>query len=140
MTDTATDPTIDTAGDTGTGAATLNAVVWWEIPVRDLAAAQAFYTAVFGWGYQPFGPDYAAVTNGGAMIGALSADPDAAASNGIRIYVGVADLEATLARGEAAGGRVETPRTLISEEMGWWAQLVDPEGTAVGICTDNAAV
>ena len=36
-----------------------------ELPTTDIAAMKAFYTAVFGWGYVDYGPNYAAITGAG---------------------------------------------------------------------------
>jgi len=125
MTDVTTDPS-------------LNTVTWWEIPVQDLEKAKAFYTAVFGWGYTPFGDGYAAVTAGEQMIGALSESADAV-GEGVRIYVQVADMEGVFAKVEANGGSVKTPRTEIGGDMGWWGSFTDAQGRVIGVATNNPA-
>jgi predicted enzyme related to lactoylglutathione lyase len=116
----------------------LNTVTWWELPVSDIAAAQTFYGAVFGWTYASMGDDdaYMGIMNGGQLIGGLyradGVDRDASA---VRTYINVADLEATFAAAEAAGGSVRTPRTEIGGDMGWWAEIDDPDGRWIGLCS-----
>jgi predicted enzyme related to lactoylglutathione lyase len=40
---------------------------------------------------------------------------------------------------EKAGGTVDTGRTLITEEYGWSATLVDPSGLKIGLWTSKPA-
>lgn len=120
----------------------LNTVTWWEIPVTDIESAKTFYRAVFGWEFQPFGdPDgYAGIVVDGTLVGGLfRAEPDTPADPSIRVYVNVPDLEASLAAAEASGGTVRVPRTEVGGDMGWWAEINDPDGRWLGLCTDNAA-
>jgi uncharacterized protein len=118
---------------------TANTVTWWEIPVEDLDKAQTFYAAVFGWTYTPFGDEYAGISAGDQMIGALSKSELASISQCIRIYVQVDDMEATFAKVEANGGAVKTPRTEIGGDMGWWGDFTDPQGRVIGLATDTPA-
>lgn len=118
-----------------------NTVTWWELPVGDLARAKEFYTAVLGWDYLSFGQeDYAGVQTGGALVGGLyQAPPVTPGAVGVRVYVGVEDLEDILTKVEAAGGTVTKPRTFIAEGMGWWAEIADPDGHWLGLATSNPA-
>jgi predicted enzyme related to lactoylglutathione lyase len=118
---------------------TLNTVTWWEMPVADLAQAQQFYGKVFGWTFVPFGEGYVGANSGSALIGGLFQAPDLAGNDGIRIYVNVPDLEATLEAAVLAGGSVREPRTEVGGDMGWWARITDPGGRIVGVCTSSAA-
>jgi predicted enzyme related to lactoylglutathione lyase len=122
------------------GAPSLNSVTWWEIPAADLETAQRFYGAVFGWAFQPFGDGYVAVSNGPDMIGGIwqTTDEDSV-GDGIRIYVSVADLEATLATVEANDGTTATERKKIGSDMGWWASFRAPDGRLICIWSDSPA-
>lgn len=120
-----------------TGAAQINTVTWWEIPVRDLEKATNFYTAVFGWTFKTFGEGYLGIFNGPAMVGGLFEAPDKVDGDGLRIYVNVADLEATFAAAESAGGSVSHPREEVGGDMGWWAEITDDGGRRLGLCTGN---
>ncbi|MBU4337044.1 MAG: hypothetical protein KJ548_10765, partial [Actinobacteria bacterium] len=93
---------------------------------------------VFGWQIEPFGDDYRIATSRGRQVAGLYRW-QVPLPDGVRVYVSVADLEATLARVEAAGGKVEHARTAIAPEMGWWADLRDVDGSLIGITTANPA-
>jgi uncharacterized protein len=125
-----------------TPAAPPNPVIWWEIQVPELDKAQEFYSAVFGWTFEPFGDDFViAKTSDGAMVGGLvrSAADVSPAGRHVRIYFAVQDLEGTLRTAEANGGEVVDTRTLISEEYGWSATFADPTGIKLGLVTDQPA-
>ena len=115
-----------------------NTLGWWEIPVQDLEKAKPFYAAVFGWEFQPFGEGYAGVLANGALIGGMS-QSDEDIINGIRIYINVADIEATLAKAADNGGAVKTQRTEVGGDMGWWANFTDSQGRLIGLASGNPA-
>jgi predicted enzyme related to lactoylglutathione lyase len=50
----------------------------------------------------------------------------------VYFYMGE-DLSEALARVEPAGGKILTPKTLISEEFGYYAHFLDTEGNRVGL-------
>lgn len=117
-----------------------HALDWFEIPVRDLDRAQRFYEtllattlrreqiagsalAVFPYAEQGAG-------------GCLMAGPDAPApsSAGTLVYLNAdPSLDAALARVEAAGGRVVTPKVVLPGDMGVYAHVADTEGNRVGL-------
>ncbi len=121
--------------------APLNTVTWWELPVSDLPRARDFYGPLFGWTFGSFGgneDEYASIHHGGAMIGGLfRSDVDPATPPGVRVYVNVADLGAVLATAETLGGAVRTPPQEIGGDMGWWAEISDPDGRWIGLCADS---
>lgn len=120
----------------------VNTVTWWELPTTDIDRAKKFYGPLFGWTFVPFGEDaseYAGIMNGEELIGGLFRSEATPGSSAIRVYVNVADLEATLAAAEAAGGSVTVPRTEVGGDMGWWAEITAPDGHWLGLCTGTAA-
>ena len=120
--------------------APLNTVTWWELPVSDPDRATAFLGALFGWTFSTFGDDgrTLGIHHDGALIGGLyRADGDPAAGPSIRAYLNVADLEAVLDTAQALGGSVRRGRTEVGDDMGWWAEISDPDGRPLGLCTDN---
>jgi len=123
--------------ETTAGTAPVNTVTWWEIPVTDLEAARTFYGAVLGWAFTPLGDGYLGIMNGSDLVGGIYEDAADATGQGLRLYVNVADLESTLAAAEAAGGAVRVPRTEVGGDMGWWAEIVDPGGRRLGLCTSH---
>lgn len=97
---------------------------FFELPVADVAAAQAFYGSAFGWGMTGFGPTYACTLTGDVDVG-LQADP-AERTAAPLIVIQVDDLEETLASVEAAGGVVTKP--IFSFPGGRRFHFRDPDG------------
>ncbi|USI72093.1 VOC family protein [Sphingomonas morindae] len=75
-----------------------------ELGAGDVAAARAFYEAVFGWRMQAFGPDYAATVSGDVDLGL-----DGAGGAAPLPVIAVADLAAAEAAVVAAGGAIVRP-------------------------------
>lgn len=115
---------------------------WFEIPVSDLARATRFYETLTGRTLrrESFGgPDEAmAIFPAGdpqAVNGALVQGPDAVPSGaGTTVYLNAGPrIGDWLARVEAAGGRIATPRTALPPGMGYFAHIIDTEGNRVGL-------
>lgn len=95
-----------------------NPLGWFEIPVRDLTRAKAFYETVFGFGDLPvhqMGPPTMAwfpfKEDGSGAAGALCEGETYEPSHaGALVYLTAPDIEATLARAEANGGKAWFPR------------------------------
>lgn len=110
-------------------------VVHFEIPVDEPERAIAFYRAVLGWEVQQF-PDspYWLVQAGGddepGANGALVARNDL--QRVPVLIAGVADLEATLVKAQAAGVEVLQGKQPIPG-VGWSAYVRDSEGNTLGL-------
>ena len=114
-------------------------VGFWELRVTDLDRAIAFYCAVFELVASPFGDDVMLSTPDGAPIAGLELVTDAPPTDGFfRPTFDSDDLEADIAAVERAGGTLLVPRTVISEEYGWWAAVADPFGNRLQLSTSNA--
>ena len=98
-----------------------------ELPVRDVAAAKAFYEAAFGWALTDFGPTYAATVTGDTDIG-LQGDA-AEASRAPLPVIEVDDLEAALEAVGKAGGAITRP--IFAFPGGRRFQFLDPSGNEV---------
>lgn len=110
-----------------------------EIPVGDLERAIAFYERVFGEPLERVAADGYAMalfpidTNAaGASCALVVGDVYVPAKAGPLVYVAVADLEATLARAEAAGARILYPPKAVGA-WGRVAEFEDCEGNRVGL-------
>jgi predicted enzyme related to lactoylglutathione lyase len=101
------------------GAALVNepgGLTWADLRSTDPSAAQAFYSAVFGFHVDPLamaGPDYGTfrlrheqAPLGG--MGGMMGSPEGTPSHWL-VYVAVADTDAALAAAEQAGGAVVMP-------------------------------
>ncbi|MBK6507327.1 MAG: VOC family protein [Ignavibacteria bacterium] len=118
-----------------------NALNWFEIPVTDFPRAKKFYETVLGstihemqmgpslMGFFPMGEDQSGV--GGAIVKAEDCEPS---DKGSLIYLNAGpDLSDALGRIESAGGKVIVPKTMITEEYGFFAMFLDTEGNKVGL-------
>jgi uncharacterized protein len=117
-----------------------HAVNWFEIPVRNIDRAQAFYEALLAapMRREAMGPHTLAVFgyDEAGVGGCLLAGADAAApsTHGSLVYLNARpSLDAALARAEAAGGRITTPKVHLPGDMGWFAHVTDTEGNRVGL-------
>lgn len=98
-----------------------------ELPVRDVAAAKAFYEQAFGWSLTDFGPTYAATLSGDTDIG-LQGDV-AEATRAPLPVIDVEDLEAALAAVQAAGAEIVRP--IFAFPGGRRFHFLDPGGNEV---------
>ena len=105
---------------------THGALAHFDIAGQDTAATGAFYADLFGWTLDPKGPGYALVTtpDGGPNGAVMEAE-----TPGLTLGIAVTDLDETLAKVDAAGGRIVMPAT----DNGWVkkAQISDPDGNTV---------
>jgi len=100
-----------------------------EFPVRDVAAAKAFYESALGWSLTDFGPTYAATLTGDTDIG-LQGDASEATRAPLPV-IQVDDLEAALDAVTRAGGTVVRP--IFSFPGGRRFQFLDPAGNEVAL-------
>jgi uncharacterized protein len=104
-----------------------------ELSVADIPAAKAFYHAAFGWPFQDYGPTYAAF-NDGRLDGGLQSDPTERGKAPLVILYAT-DLEATLERVTAAGGKVVKP--IFSFPGGRRFHFTDPAGNELAVWSDQ---
>lgn len=102
-----------------------------ELPVTDLAASKAFYTAAFGWTYVDYGPTYAAF-QGAGIDGGMDAASDRKPSNSGALVVLLAkDINAAQAKVEKAGGTITVP--IFSFPGGRRFHFADPSGNELAV-------
>src|ERR1700712_4423487 len=90
------------------------ATSWIDVAVDDLAAAQVFYCALFGWTFETASPpdlpySYVIARLDDQEVAGLTGPAEPASDPGAatwRTYVAVDDIEATCAAVERAGGQV----------------------------------
>jgi predicted enzyme related to lactoylglutathione lyase len=83
-----------------------------EFAAADVAAAKSFYSAVFNWEFQDWGPDYASFSPQSAGIDGGFRKAQAGEISGGSAPLAVlysADLKATEAAIIAAGGKIAVP-------------------------------
>jgi predicted enzyme related to lactoylglutathione lyase len=137
MSDTrsAAPPAMERPADTGN-------FIWYELMTPDPDGAKAFYDAVVGWDIEPHPSgemDYRMIgrSDGGNAGGVLRLTGEMA-GHGARPtwlgYLNVADVDATAASIEAAGGKTLMPPTDIAG-VGRIAMVADPQGAPFYIMT-----
>ncbi len=104
-----------------------------EQPGGQLPATKAFYETAFGWRFTDYGPGYAAFSEG--LDGGFDGD-----AGGLKVPMVILysdDLEAMLARVEAAGATITRP--IFSFPGGRRFQFKDPAGNELGVWGDPTA-
>lgn len=108
--------------------------IWYELLTPDADAAQEFYAGIFGWSLQGAGQpglDYRIISASEGGVGGIMPLTDAMVAGGARPlwlgYVGVDDVDATVAAVVAAGGAVHLPAFDIPA-VGRLAMVADPQG------------
>ena len=116
-----------------------NVVGWFEIPVKDLKRAKAFYEGVFGQKLDLNEMDkmtmawWPMVMKGVGSSGTLVKAPGYKPSkSGTIVYFMVTDINATLKKVAKKGGKTLIPRTNIGE-WGFFAHFEDTEGNRIAI-------
>jgi predicted enzyme related to lactoylglutathione lyase len=115
-----------------------NMLNWFEIPVSDFERGKKFYETIFGIAMQ--GMDFGGVNmaffpSDEGVSGALCAGADYKPSmDGALIYLNAnPDLNETLNKVEAAGGKILLAKRQISPEYGYMALFTDSEGNRMAL-------
>lgn len=114
----------------------------FAIHVDDVDRARAFYEAVFGWAFEPWGPPgfYLIHTGDDAAPGVQGLmhkrhEPRTGSGlNGVEPTFSVADVDAVAAAVEANGGRVTMAKSVIPT-VGALIRFLDTEGNEIGAMT-----
>ena len=114
-------------------------IAWFEIPVLDMNRAKVFYERLFSieieveelnGSFMGFFPSKGSPPTG-ALVSMKGYTPS---ENGILLYMnGGDDLNTVLENVDEAGGRVEIPKTLITEEIGYFGIFIDTEGNRLAL-------
>jgi predicted enzyme related to lactoylglutathione lyase len=120
-----------------------NMVGWFEIPVKDMERAMKFYETVFNvkLDRNQLGPlDMAwfpSIEDGKGSSGSLVRNEHhyKPSKDGTLIYFTsqAEDISVELARIEKAGGKIMQPRTLIADDIGYMALVLDTEGNRIAL-------
>jgi predicted enzyme related to lactoylglutathione lyase len=116
----------------------------FAINADDVARARTFYETVFDWSIDPWGPPgfYQIGNAGPGVLGALQERHELVPGkpvHSVQATFGVADLLATIAAIEAAGGRIIMPPYRI-EGVGELTYFEDTEGNFIGAMQYDAGV
>lgn len=108
---------------------------WVDLSTSDQAAAKTFYAGLFGWTYDDMPMDESAVYSmasiDGRQTGAIAPQQAEQAAAGVpphwQMYITVADVDASAAKVEAAGGSLHVPPFDVYD-AGRMAVVTDPSG------------
>jgi predicted enzyme related to lactoylglutathione lyase len=109
--------------------------IWYELMTADPDGSKAFYDNVIGWTIEagPSGPmDYRMIDSGnGGQVGGVMRLTEEMIAGGAKptwlFYIGVDDVDASIAKIKAAGGSVLMPAWDIPG-IGRLAMVADPQG------------
>jgi predicted enzyme related to lactoylglutathione lyase len=109
-------------------------IVHIEISAEDRTSTGAFYKEVFGWkitdvpemNYTLF--EFDEEGRGGGFNPVSDQNP----AGTVTVYIQADDIEATLAKIEANGGKIIIPKTEIPN-TGWFAFFKDPTGNQIAL-------
>lgn len=103
-----------------------------EYAARDIDATKAFFSQVFGWEFEDYGPDYTAFSNQGVDGGFYRADLSSSVDKGAALTVFYSDeLEATEQKVIAAGGEIIKP--IFSFPGGRRFHFTEPSGNEFAV-------
>ncbi len=115
---------------------THGAIEWVEIPALDLKESPRFYESVFGWkiNREHDWEQYPMFTDtSGRMGGGFIRSERPAGEGTPLLYISVEDIDAILPVIQQHGGTTAKEKTLIGENVGWWASFRDPGGNTIGL-------
>ncbi len=109
-------------------------ICYMEIPATDIDGSAKFYADVFGWKLRTRGDGHRAFDDTtGAVSGTGVVGRPPSREAGMLTYVMVDDLDTTLQKVAAAGGRVATPKTALGKGGEAYATVFDPAGNVIGV-------
>jgi len=113
----------------------MNSICHFEIGVRDVKKAGAFYSRIFEWQLEE--KQGQTMLRTGEPVGGHLHTSGSAPQNYTIFYIMVDDVPATLAKVEAAGGKKLAGPVEMDGGKSEYAQIADPEGNVIGIYADK---
>ena len=109
-----------------------------EFPARDIEATKTFFTAVYGWSFNDYGPEYTAFADQGINGGFYRSDSASSTETGGALIVLYSDtLEVVQERVERAGGSILKP--IFSFPGGRRFHFAEPSGNELAVWSDVGA-
>ncbi len=107
-----------------------------EFPSKDIPLTKEFFTNVFHWQFEDYGPEYAAFHNAGLEGGFFQSDLTSSAKNGGALIVFYSsDLESTQIKITDAGGAIVKP--IFEFPGGRRFHFSDPNGNEYAVWSDK---
>lgn len=109
-----------------------------EFPATDIAGTKRFYSAVFGWKFKDYGPDYTSFHDGrlagGFNTGAKPSNPSDGKTHGPLIVIYAAALETIYDKIRQAGGTIV--RETFTFPGGRRFHFSDPNGNELAVWSE----
>jgi predicted enzyme related to lactoylglutathione lyase len=118
---------------------------YFDLTVRDLGQARAFFEKVFGWRFEKFQMPYeyyriqAGPEGEPGIDGGMGSVKDAPVSGGnplTQVTVPVPNLDQVISLVQSSGGRIVEPKMPIPG-IGWYATCAEPGGLCFGIIQED---
>jgi len=109
-----------------------------EFPTRDIALTKKFFSTVFSWAFEDYGPEYTVVTNAGINAGFYKSEQRSLVAGGsvlIVIYCG--ELRQMQQKIKQAGGAIVKPT--FSFPGGCRFHFSDPNGNEYAVWSESDA-
>lgn len=108
-----------------------------EFPASNIEATKTFFSAVFGWSFEDYGPEYVSFANEGLDGGFFKSDQKSLVSTGASLLVFFSkDIEATLRKVEGSGGEISKP--IFEFPGGCRFHFIEPSGNEFAVWSDVA--
>lgn len=106
-----------------------------ELPCKNLNASKAFFSSVFGWQFEDYGPEYTAFSNQGIDGGFYKSNLSNSTQTGGALIVFYSDdLKSTQNKVEKCGGQIVKP--IFDFPGGRRFQFLDPSGNEFAVWSE----
>ncbi len=123
-------------GATNPGASSGSKLVFFELTVKDLSRAKAFYGQLFHWSFRDSpSPDFVAIEGAGVGGGLLRDAQKVPGAGDVKVFFQVDDVERNLRHAQALGAEVLLPATKISPTR-TLGEFRDADGNIIGMIHD----
>jgi predicted enzyme related to lactoylglutathione lyase len=109
-----------------------NQIDYIELPASDIEGTKRFYSTVFGWKFEDYGPEYTSFHDGRLAGGFTTRE--SAPAKGILLVLYSSDLEAVQKRIREAGGAIA--RDTFSFPGGKRFHFTDPNGNELAVWSE----
>ena len=109
-----------------------NQIDYIELPVSNMAVTKQFYSSVFGWKFEDYGPDYTSFFDGRLAGGFTMERP--APAQGLLLVIYASDLPVTQQKIKVAGGAIV--KDTFAFPGGRRFHFADPNGNELAVWSD----
>lgn len=107
-----------------------------ELPARNIDQTKTFFSSVFGWRFEDYGPEYVAFFEAGVNGGFYASTLSSSSANGSALVVLYSErLEYTMEKVVNAGGDIIKP--VFSFPGGRRFHFADPNGNEFAVWSDK---